>query len=93
MAWDARQLVDLRRKLGWTASDLARRLACDVTMVQKWERDESKPQGESLHQLDYLKYHVENSSEQISQDPVADTLLNDHGLEQITKDQMDDLTN
>lgn len=52
--WDAVQIRGLRRRLGWSQSDLARRLACDSEMVRVWEEaagTPSAPQAQTLHML------------------------------------------
>jgi DNA-binding transcriptional regulator YiaG len=44
--WNPEHIVTLRRRLGWSKSDLARRLHCETTEVEAWEEGNGGSNGD-----------------------------------------------
>ncbi len=91
MVWSANSIKQLRRQLGWGPAHLARRLGCKVEDVAAWEVGTSVPNADTTSQLMYLKSFVEKNAYVLSSKPIAESLMKDKGLEQISQDELSDL--
>ena len=49
---DAQRVRNLREKMGWSQSRLAREIGCDKTTVSRWESGQRRPTGISRKALD-----------------------------------------
>jgi transcriptional regulator with XRE-family HTH domain len=88
MNWNSETIRELRLRLGFCASDLARRLQCESTEVYGWEQGYSSPIGFQLQQLDLLQKQAEAMSAEVSATPLADHLLEADDLGQIHVDEV-----
>lgn len=88
MAWTPEEIRSLRKRLGWSHSDLARRLGVGKDAVQEWEKGTLSPCRESQQDLHAIHYLMRNCSLEMSVRAVADALLEQNGLEQITSSQI-----
>jgi transcriptional regulator with XRE-family HTH domain len=82
--WNSGNIRNLRRRLGWTAADLARRLAVPLSRVQAWEASLDKPDADSLNQFRYLNNWIDTLSMRMSQMPLAERFMSEKQLGQIT---------
>lgn len=78
---DIRQL---RQRLGWSAAEMARRMGCSVELIAAWESGHQSPEPEVLNQMEYLDSHIRSYSEKISQTPMAEKIMQDDHLSQLT---------
>lgn len=88
MNWNSESIKLLRLRLGFCASDLARRLHCESSEVYGWEHGFSSPMGYQLQQLDLLQKQAEAVAEEVSANPLADHLLETDDLGQIHVDEV-----
>ena len=88
MNWNSETIKELRLRLGFCASDLARRLHCESADVQEWEQGFSSPIGYQLQQLDLLQKQAEAVANEVSVTPLADQLLEADDLGQIHVDEV-----
>lgn len=86
MNWAPNQIRRLRLRLGWSAAELARRLGCTVDLVISWETGEVEPDPEMHHHLGYLYACVEYNSYRILQVPMAEKIMQESSLAQVTHD-------
>lgn len=84
MEWTAESIRALRLRLGWDLCQFSRRLGLDLGEVRAWEVGDQAPDEESLRNINQLKLYADQNSLHVSQQPVADILMSDNGLEQIT---------
>jgi transcriptional regulator with XRE-family HTH domain len=83
MAAFALNIKSLRLRLGWTQSDLARRLNCESTEVQKWETGQSTPNSEVSGRLELLVSHAETNAQELQSVPKAENFCERRRLGQI----------
>ena len=76
-------IKSLRLRLGWTQSDLARRLNCQSTDVQKWETGLSTPNSEVSSRLELLVSHAESNAQELQSVPKAENFCERRRLGQI----------
>jgi ribosome-binding protein aMBF1 (putative translation factor) len=88
--WSSSKIKNLRQRLGWSAVDLSRRLSCKKELVYSWESGEVEPGKEVQHQLSYLELQLLDTSQKISKSVIAENLMKDHGLSQISMDDVEE---
>ena len=84
MAWTGEKIKDLRRRMGWSSSDLARRLNVESDLVIEWEMGGSTPVEEMLQNLELISFHADSTAEEVAQSPLAEILMEESHTEQIT---------
>jgi len=88
MTWNSETIRELRLRLGFCASDLARRLQCECSEVSGWEQGVSLPCGFQLHQLELLQKQAEAVADELAETPLAEQILEDDHLGQIPRDEV-----
>lgn len=83
MDWNCDSIRYLRLRLGWTKSDLARRLHCEVESIASWEDGTIKPNYHMTAELDLLEKHAEENSKEIQALPILEQRLEIECIEQI----------
>lgn len=83
MDWDSERIRDLRLRLGFSTSDLARRLSCDCTAVRTWEIGDGIPSQETSQVLDLLSKQADAFADELANDPLAENILAADDLGQI----------
>ncbi|MGE4131092.1 MAG: multiprotein-bridging factor 1 family protein [Bdellovibrionales bacterium] len=78
------EIRTLRRRLGWSLAEMARRMGCGTDLITSWESGDQNPDAESLNQLHFLHFHVESSSAITAQTPMAERELEIRGIAQVT---------
>lgn len=74
----------LRRRMGWTSSDLARRLGVPYNDIEIWEGGAVKPQDpEVVNRIEFLFRQVEILSDEVKAVPVVENALDEGQLSQI----------
>ncbi len=84
MSFTNQEIRTLRQRLGWSIAEMARQLGCSSELICKWETGGLLPSSEVLNQLRYLKSHVENNSEQMSQKPALEREMESRRVGQMT---------
>lgn len=82
MPWTAEKIKSLRRRLGWSSSDLARRLHVESTEVVDWESGMNLPVAWVADQLSLLEKQAEANSESMAQEPLAEVFLEEQHTDQ-----------
>jgi transcriptional regulator with XRE-family HTH domain len=83
MAWDAEKIRDLRLRMGWSQTDLARRLHTESKTVIEWEIGLEEPAVEFTQELDLLFKQAESSADQVSCDSLCEIEFEESGATQI----------
>jgi transcriptional regulator with XRE-family HTH domain len=74
----------LRQRLGWSVAEMARRMGCAAELVFQWERGKQSPDSEILNQMQYLENYLTSYSERIAQTPLAEKVMSESSLSQLT---------
>lgn len=73
----------LRLRMGWTSSDLARRLGVCSADIDDWEQGNSPQDPEIVSRLEFLFRQAEFCSEEVKAAPLAEDYLDRESLVQI----------
>lgn len=87
MEFTAKQIKELRLRLGWTQADMGRRMSCSSEIVAAWENGLSVPDIDCIRQMQYLQMTADNLSDQTAQRPLVDSFLLNQELDQISGEQ------
>lgn len=87
--WDANRIRGLRRRLGWSQSDLARRLSCDSSFVQGWEEESSSPSEVQVQTLQMIFQQAEIVALEMTQSVQAEATLKQKDLDFIQVSSFD----
>lgn len=82
MSWNSEKIRDLRLRLGWSLSDLARRLNCETAQVSIWEKGESAPSDVYAQTLELISHQADESSEDVMSSALAEKFLEETELSQ-----------
>lgn len=81
---DVRYFVrDTRLRMGWTQSDLARRLNVQLCDVTNWESGSHIPTHHQILEIELIHSHADSRSQELQQQPIVDELLSKNELVQI----------
>jgi transcriptional regulator with XRE-family HTH domain len=83
MVWDSEKIKDLRLRLGYSTSDLARHLNCESVDIRTWEIGTAEPNDEVLQKLELLLRQADFCADELACNPLADNLLDADDLGQI----------
>ncbi len=78
-------ILQLRRRLGWTRAELGFRMGCRSEIIEMWESGKLIPELEAINQLKVLLSQVEALSERVQQTPLTDLRLSELGLSQFNR--------
>lgn len=73
-------LRTLRRRMGWTSSDLARRLNVKTTDIEVWEKGQPCDDREVLTRIEFLLRQADMCSEEVRHFAIAENFLEDTDL-------------
>ncbi len=77
ISWDAEKIRGLRLRMGWSQSDLARRLEIDCQMIGQWEMGLEEIQEEMTQVLELLHRQADFSADQICCESLAEILFDE----------------
>lgn len=81
--WKQDQIRLLRLRLGWTQSDLARRLSCDPQMVEALEQGSATVAAEIVHKLELIAHQADLCGDEIQCLPAAENFCDQEHLGQV----------
>lgn len=81
--WNKETLRELRLRLGWCKSDLARRLQCTAEDVESWEEGLRQIDAAILGSLEIILRQAEALSDEVKYAPAAENECDKNALEQI----------
>ncbi|MCB0364851.1 MAG: hypothetical protein H6624_17495 [Bdellovibrionaceae bacterium] len=88
MKWNGAEVKKLRLRLGWCTANFARRLNCSQELILKWESGEEEPDSQFFSDLKYLFDSAESNVVRMHQRLLAEQILKDRGLGQITTEDI-----
>jgi transcriptional regulator with XRE-family HTH domain len=83
MTWDAEKIRGLRLRMGWSQTDLARRLQTESKTVIEWEIGLVEPAVEFTQELDLLFKQADSSADQLSCDSLCEIEFEESDATQI----------
>ncbi len=83
MDWDANKIRDLRLRMGWSSSDLARRLQIEASQIQKAEAGLENLESSVLDSLDLIFRQAEASADQKSCESLAEIVFIEDDVSQV----------
>ena len=81
--FEACEIRQLRYRMGWTQSEMARTVGCKVELVAAWEQGAAHPESEQQTTLIRFMQQAESNSEKIQRGPAAEDLMTRRNLSQI----------
>ena len=82
-------LRGLRLRMGWTSSDLARRLGVTFTEVMNWEKNNVIPEERHVH-IEFLLRQADLCCDELHTAPVVESYLDQTNCDQIHVDRVKD---
>lgn len=82
--WKQGQIRLLRLRLGWTQSDLARRLECDAKLVESLELGLDNAAVELVHKLELIAHQADLCGDEIQCLPAAENFCDQEHLGQVS---------
>ena len=79
-----KQIRTLRLRLGWTQSDLARRLECDAKLVELLEAGHENAAVDLVHKLELIAHQADLCGDEIQCMPAAETFCDQEHLGQVS---------
>lgn len=92
MVWTAQKIKNLRNQLSWGPTEFARRLGCKSEYISMLEAGSVVPDLEVINQLEHLNFLVRESMNTLSNEPLAESIMTENGLEQITQKQVHEVS-
>ena len=83
MSWDAEKIRGLRLRMGWSQSDLARRLHTDTQRIGQWEMGLEEIQEDITQILDFLHRQADVSADQVCCGSLAEILFDELDVPQV----------
>jgi transcriptional regulator with XRE-family HTH domain len=83
-------IKQLRQRLGWSVAEMARRMGCSTDVVGAWENGHQSPDPDVLNQMLYLENYLHSYCERILQKPLAEKVMHDSQLSQLTHRALSD---
>lgn len=84
--WSAESIKHLRLRLGYSRSDLSRRLAVSLAEVISWEGGNLIPPPAVSRLLDVLLRHCDESTSELCLLPRADIIMDNSKLTQLERE-------
>lgn len=81
--WKQDEIRILRLRLGWTQSDLARRLECEAKMVESLEAGSIDVAVEIVHKLEMISHQADLCGEEVQSTPAAENFCDQEHLGQV----------
>ena len=89
MDWNPEKIKKLRKRMGWSQADLARKLSIDCKTIQSWEDGFSCPLDFQLNGLEMISMHADQSAEDLSFSTEAELQMEELHIDQITTQNFD----
>lgn len=86
--WTSNRIHSLRLRLGWSCSDLARRLECSSMEVLKWEYQDIFPEDKYLNKLEFIEKQAEEFCQEMLICPLAESKMDSLSQEQILLEEL-----
>ena len=86
--WTADKIRDLRWRLGWSQTELARHLGCRQQTISEWETGLYAPQNAYSKLLDQFADRNESYRHQMRVDSASDIVLRQSRKTQVSTDEV-----
>jgi len=82
-SWNRNGVRSLRLRLGWSQSDLARRLHCEACEVESFENGATPILNEWKQTLELIARQADLCSEELHSTPLCENLMEEKSIEQV----------
>ena len=86
--WNRGALRELRLRMGWCKSDLARRLHCSSLDIEMWEDGAREIEAPIVSELELLLRQADACCDEVKHMPIAENQCELEALEQIEFDRV-----
>ena len=83
LEWNKESVRALRLRLGFSKSDMARRLKCTLTEIDSWEDGKQELQVQIKGELEIMYRQCQACSDEVKYTPASEMALDKNALEQI----------
>lgn len=88
MTWTKEKVRQLRLRMGWSQSDLARRLNVELLIVSEIENGTRSIEMQHESFLSLIWQHADSASEEMALNPMAEQVLAEEDLPQIDRSDL-----
>jgi transcriptional regulator with XRE-family HTH domain len=82
MEWKSEEIRHLRLRLGWSRSDLARRLSLECATISLWEEGNRLPEFKENQMLDMIAKQADVVADETSAAPIAEIYCDESAIDQ-----------
>lgn len=83
LEWNKESVRALRLRLGWSKSDMARRLQCSLTDLESFEDGQSEMKSLIKSQLEMMYRQCQECSDEVKYTAASENVLEKSALEQV----------
>lgn len=83
LEWNKQSVRALRLRLGWSKSDMARRLKCTLTDIEAFEDGQGLLQTQIKGELEIIYHQCQESADEVKYTAACELALDKNALEQI----------
>lgn len=76
-------IKNLRLRLGWSQSDLARNIGCPTDLISALEKGNVEAQGVLSSELEIIERHADQISDALHIQPIVENQMEEAHLEQV----------
>ncbi len=87
--WTGPLIRHMRLRLGWSKSELGRRLGLTLSQITKMEKGQLSIDSELINQLDHLKRHSDEICRQNRNRPLFDRVMQENNFHQADLSHLD----
>ncbi|MBX2988771.1 MAG: helix-turn-helix transcriptional regulator [Bdellovibrionaceae bacterium] len=73
----------LRRRMGWTSSDLARRLNVSSSEIEQWENGQRPDNQDVITRIEFLFRQADMCCDEVKNNAMAESFLEESDLDQV----------
>lgn len=81
--FEAAEIRQLRYRMGWTQSEMARTVGCEIELIAAWEQGAAQPAREHETTLVRFMQNAQANAEKLQRLPAAEDLMTRRNLSQI----------
>lgn len=87
--WTKEKIRSLRLRLGWSQSDMARRLQCLPEFIESWEKGLQCPETAQCQELELIDHQAEACNSDLQNKTRAEKMIDEDSLTQIRSDRLE----
>ena len=89
MEWNKISIKELRLRMGWSHTDMARRLNCEALLVAEWEKGAEAPTKANLGELEMISRNADRCSMEVGSLTQVEEACSKRALDQVDFSSLD----